>query len=180
MDLTNYVDVPSRFALALDKWPDLRVVESSPEVVTVGDQTFISVTMTVYRTPDDLIPARGCAWEPIPGKTSFTRGSEMMNASTSALGRAIGLMIPFGKMASSEEVRNRQTETGSQKPAGGSAIPRTVQSATDSSGDSPSIAQLRMIRALGHFDAMPTTKAAASTLITALKNKATSSDEGVF
>jgi len=114
MDLSNYVDVPSRFALALDKWPDLRVVESAPEVVTVGDQTFISVTMTVYRTPDYLIPARGCAWEPIPGKSSFTRGSEMMNASTSALGRAIGLMIPFGKMASMEEVRNRQPATGSQ------------------------------------------------------------------
>jgi hypothetical protein len=170
MDLSNYVDVPSRFALALDKWPDLRVVESPPEVVTVGDQTFISVTMTVYRTPDDLIPARGCAWEPIPGKSSFTRGSEMMNASTSALGRAIGLMMPFGKMASMEEVRNRQPDTRSQKPA----------ERTESSGDSPSDAQLRMIRALGHSDAMPTTKAAASTLITALKNKATSSDEGAF
>ena len=170
MDLSNYVDVPSRFALALDKWPDLRVVESPPEVVTVGDQTFISVTMTVYRTPDDLIPARGCAWEPIPGKSSFTRGSEMMNASTSALGRAIGLMMPFGKMASMEEVRNRQPETRSQKPA----------ERTESSGDSPSDAQLRMIRALGHSDAMPTTKAAASTLITALKNKVTASDEGAF
>ena len=170
MDLSNYVDVPSRFALALDKWPDLRVVESPPEVVTVGDQTFISVTMTVYRTPDDLIPARGCAWEPIPGKSSFTRGSEMMNASTSALGRAIGLMMPFGKMASMEEVRNRQPETRSQKPA----------ERTESSGDSPSPAQLRMIRALGHSDAMPTTKAAASTLITALKNKVTASDEGAF
>ena len=170
MDLSNYVDVPSRFALALDKWPDLRVVESPPEVVTVGDQTFISVTMTVYRTPDDLIPARGCAWEPIPGKSSFTRGSEMMNASTSALGRCIGLMMPFGKMASMEEVRNRQPETRTQKPA----------ERTESSGDSPSDAQLRMIRALGHSDAMPTTKAAASTLITALKNKATSSDEGAF
>ena len=170
MDLSNYVDVPSRFALALDKWPDLRVVESPPEVVTVGDQTFISVTMTVYRTPDDLIPARGCAWEPIPGKSSFTRGSEMMNASTSALGRAIGLMMPFGKMASMEEVRNRQPETSTQKPA----------ERTESSGDSPSDAQLRMIRALGHSDAMPTTKAAASTLITALKNKVTASDEGAF
>ena len=170
MDLSNYVDVPSRFALALDKWPDLRVVESPPEVVTVGDQTFISVTMTVYRTPDDLIPARGCAWEPIPGKSSFTRGSEMMNASTSALGRCIGLMMPFGKMASMEEVRNRQPETRTQKPA----------ERTESSGDSPSDAQLRMIRALGHSDAMPTTKAAASTLITALKNKVTASDEGAF
>lgn len=180
MDLSNYVDVPSRFALALDKWPDLRVVESAPEVVIVGDQTFISVTMTVYRTLDDLLPARGCAWEPIPGKSSFTRGSEMMNASTSALGRAIGLMIPFGKMASMEEVRNRQPETRTQKSAGGSAIPKTTQSASADTGDSPSPAQLRMIRALGHSDVMPTTKAAASTLITALKNKVTASDEGAF
>lgn len=69
---------------------------------------------------------------------------------------------------------------GSQKPAGGSAITRTTQSATSSSGDSPSDAQLRMIRALGHSDAMPTTKAAASTLITALKNKVTASDEPLF
>ena len=173
MDLSNYVDVPSRFALALDKWPDLRVVESPPEVVTVGDQTFISVTMTVYRTPDDLIPARGCAWEPIPGKSSFTRGSEMMNASTSALGRCIGLMMPFGKMASMEEVRNRQPDTGTQKPAN-----RTES--IDHLPSLPTDAQLRMIRALGHSDAMPTTKAAASTLITALKNKVTASDEGAF
>ena len=94
----------------------------------------------------------------------------MMNASTSALGRCIGLMMPFGKMSSMEEVRNRQPETRSQKPA----------ERTESSGDSPSDAQLRMIRALGHSDAMPTTKAAASTLITALKNKATASEEGPF
>ena len=170
MDLSNYVDVPSRFALALDKWPDLRVVESPPEVVTVGDQTFISVTMTIYRSSEDWKGTSGCAWEIIPGKSSFTRGSEMMNASTSALGRAIGLMMPFGKMASLEEVRNRQPDTRTQKPA----------ERTESSGDSPSDAQLRMIRALGHSDAMPTTKAAASTLITALKNKVTASDEGAF
>ena len=180
MDLSNYVDVPSRFALALDKWPDLRVVESPPEVVTVGDQTFISVTMTVYRTPDDLIPARGCAWEPIPGKSSFTRGSEMMNASTSALGRAIGLMMPFGKMASMEEVRNRQPDTGSQKPAGASQHRKIESSTSEPIIDKASDAQLRMIHALGHRGEMPTTKTAASTLITALKNKVTASDEGAF
>jgi len=69
---------------------------------------------------------------------------------------------------------------GTQKPAGAPQTSRTIQSATSSSGDSPSDAQLRMIRALGHSDAMPTTKAAASTLITALKNKVTASDEGPF
>ena len=69
---------------------------------------------------------------------------------------------------------------GTQKPAGAPQSSRTIQSASSSSGDSPSDAQLRMIRALGHSDAMPTTKAAASTLITALKNKVTASDEGAF
>ena len=69
---------------------------------------------------------------------------------------------------------------GTQKPAGAPQTQRTTESATSSSGDSPSDAQLRMVRALGHSDAMPTTKAAASTLITALKNKQTSSDEGPF
>ena len=69
---------------------------------------------------------------------------------------------------------------GTQKPAGALQTSKTTQSATSSSGDSPSDAQLRMIRALGHSDAMPTTKAAASTLITALKNKVTASDEGAF
>jgi hypothetical protein len=34
----------------------------------------------------------------------------MMNCSTSALGRCLGMMIPFGKMASFEEVQNRQDE----------------------------------------------------------------------
>ena len=97
----------------------------------------------------------------------------MMNASTSALGRCIGLMMPFGKMASMEEVRNRQPETRTQK-----TIERTES--IDHLPSLPTDAQLRMIRALGHSDAMPTTKAAASTLITALKNKATTSDEGAF
>ena len=69
---------------------------------------------------------------------------------------------------------------GTQKPAGAPQTSKTTQSDSSSSGDSPSDAQLRMIRALGHSDAMPTTKAAASTLITALKNKATSSDEPLF
>jgi hypothetical protein len=35
----------------------------------------------------------------------------MMNCSTSALGRCLGMMIPFGKMASFEEVQNRQTNS---------------------------------------------------------------------
>ena len=111
MDLKDYVDVPTRFRLALDKWPDLRVVETPAEVVTIGDRTFISVTVKVYRDLLDLLPCVATAWEPFPGQNSFVRNSEMMNCSTSALGRCLGMMIPFGKMASFEEVQNRQNDT---------------------------------------------------------------------
>jgi hypothetical protein len=110
MNLGDYVDVPTRFRLALDKWPDLRVVETPAEVITIGDRTFISVTVKVYRDLLDLLPCVATAWEPFPGTTPYVRNSEMMNCSTSALGRCLGMMIPFGKMASFEEVQNRQDE----------------------------------------------------------------------
>jgi hypothetical protein len=114
MNLGDYVDVPTRFRLALDKWPDLRVVETPAEVVQIGDRTFISVTVKVYRDLLDLLPCVATAWEPFPGTTPYVRNSEMMNCSTSALGRALGMMIPFGKMASFEEVQNRQNDTPTQ------------------------------------------------------------------
>ena len=116
MDLKDYVDVPTRFRLALDKWPELRVVEEPAKVILIGDKTFISVTMTVYRDPSDVLPCVATCWEPFPGRTPFTSNSEAMNCSTSALGRALGMMIPFGKMASFEEVQNRQNDTPTAIP----------------------------------------------------------------
>jgi hypothetical protein len=53
MDLSNYVDVPTRFAMALERWPELRIVENRPEIITIGDKVFISVTVQAWRTPDD-------------------------------------------------------------------------------------------------------------------------------
>jgi len=111
MDLSNYVDVPTRFAAALERWPELRIMENRPEIVTIDGKTFISVTMQAWRTPDDPIPCQATCYEPFPGKTSFTRDSEQMNASTSALGRVLGLMMSFGKLASFAEVCNRHSET---------------------------------------------------------------------
>ena len=151
MNLSEYVDVPTRFAALLAKWPDLRIKEHRPEIVTIGDKTFISVTMQAWRTPDDPIPCQATCFEPYPGKTPFTRDSEQMNASTSCLGRLAGLMMSFPKMASLEEVQNRQTEDQPKVSEG------------------PSEAQLRLLRALGHTDTPPATKRAASTLIESLK-----------
>jgi len=153
MDLSNYVDVPTRFAALLAKWPELRIKEHRPEIITVGDKTFISVTMQAWRTPDDPLPCQATCYEPFPGKTSFTRDSEQMNASTSCLGRLAGLMMSFPKMASLEEVVNRQTET---KPA---------------KAWEASEGQRRLLRALGYAGEVPSGRVAFESLVADLKAK---------
>jgi hypothetical protein len=177
MDLSNYVDVPTRFAMALERWPELRIVENRPEIITIGDKVFIAVTVQAWRTPDDQIPAQNTAWEIFPGATPFTRGSEMMNASTSALGRVLGFMMSFGpKMASAEEVRNRQSDTvapatllkqpddlhhmGRKAPAN----PRT-QALGANASNAPSEAQLKYLRGLNYEGPAPETRAECTALI---------------
>ena len=153
MNLGDYVDVPTRFRLALEKWPELRVVEEPAKVVAIGDKTFIAVTMTVYRDPLDPLPCVATCWEIFPGRTPFTANSEAMNCSTSALGRALGMMIPFGKMASFEEVQNRQNDTPTVSPSRG-----TQTKATPADGDKPwpvSKSQLQNLSAIGYTGPVP-------------------------
>ncbi len=149
----GYVDVPTRFAALLAKWPELRIKEHRPEIVTIGDKTFISVTMQAWRTPDDPQPCQATCFEPFPGKTSFTRDSEQMNASTSCLGRLAGLMMSFPKMASLEEVVNRQTELKPSKPWMASE------------------GQRRLLKALGYAGEVPDGRLAFETLVADLKAK---------
>lgn len=171
MDLSNYVDVPTRFAAALERWPELRIMENRPEIITIGDKVFISVTMQAWRTPDDQIPAQATCFEPFPGKTSFTRDSEQMNASTSALGRVLGLMMSFGpKMASAEEVRNRQETHAPAVLVRQPEKPRTASLGANSS-NAPTPAQMNLLRALDHQGPAPETKGEASRLIEELKGK---------
>lgn len=111
MDLQGYIEVPQRLRMMFDRFPELRLVETPPEVVTIGDRTFIAVTVTAWRSPDDPVPAVATCWEPFPGKTPYTKDSEMMNAATSALGRVANLLMPIGtKLASTEEVLNRRAD----------------------------------------------------------------------
>jgi len=165
MDLSNYVDVPTRFAAALQRWPELRIKEHRPEVITIGDKVFISVTMQAWRTPDDQIPAQATAWEPIPGLTPFTRNSEMMNASTSSLGRVLGLMLSFGpKMASAEEVRNRQETNAPAVLVRQPQNPRTM-SLGQIANNAPSEAQMKYLRGLNYEGPAPETRAECTALI---------------
>ena len=170
MDLSNYVDVPTRFAMALERWPELRIVENRPEIITVGDKTFVSVTVQAWRTPEDPINCQATAWEITPGLTPFTRNSEMMNCSTSALGRVLGFMMSFGpKMASAEEVRNRQHET--HAPAVLVRQPEKPRTATlgANASNAPSEAQLKFLRGLNYEGPVPETRNDASALIKRLQ-----------
>ena len=167
MNLGDYVDVPTRFRLALDKWPDLRVVETPAEVVTIGDRTFISVTVKVYRDLLDLLPCVATAWEPFPGTTPYVRNSEMMNCSTSALGRALGMMIPFGKMASFEEVQNRQNDT----PAAAPRAPKIIVDMPSKEVWPVSKKQLQELSELGYGGAVPANWNEANAIIKRMQVK---------
>ena len=111
-DSNGYIDCRTRLVAALKDWPDLRVVEETPEIVKIGERHFIQATVTLFRTVDDALPVRAYNFEPFPGKTNFTRDSEQQNSSTSALARALGYM-GYGierSIASFDEVRNRQPD----------------------------------------------------------------------
>jgi len=109
-NLGDYVDVPTRLAEALKRWPNLRIQETKPIIVVVDNQQYVEISCTVWRDETDLLPMIAYCWEPIPGRTPYTKGSEMMNASTSCLGRALGFLgMGINKsIASRNEVQARQ------------------------------------------------------------------------
>lgn len=112
MNLDDYVPVAERIAAFIDRYPDgslqpLNLAEPYT-VIGTGETKWIVYTAAAYRTPDDIRPGVGIAWEPVPGRTPYTKGSELMVAETSAWGRAIvalGIGANRG-IASREEVRN--------------------------------------------------------------------------
>ena len=169
MNLDNYVDVPTRLKLALEKWPDLRVAELDHEIIEVDGKPFLVCRVTVWRSVDDPRPAVGSAWEPLPGKTPYTKDSEWMVGFTSALGRALGYMGigVTSSIASRNEVEARQYDD------------RPTTMSPRSSAEPPSDKQMRMLKALGST-ARPATKREASELIDKLKTGAINPNEDPF
>jgi hypothetical protein len=161
MNLDNYVDVPTRLKLALERWPDLRVQEMGYRLEQFADQPVLVCEVRVYRTVDDPYPSVATAAEPLPGKTPYTRDSELMVGFTSALGRALGYM-GIG-LTSSIASRNEVEARTYNKPT--TMSPRSAE-------EPASDKQLRMLKALGST-ARPATKREASELIDVLKRGAT-------
>lgn len=110
----GYVDVAARIAEFYAKHPDGSLQMDPPEWVEVEGQRFIMARAYAYRSPDDVRPGIGSAWEAVPGRTPYTRGSELMNLETSCWGRAIaalGIATRQG-VATAQEVeaaRDRQS-----------------------------------------------------------------------
>ena len=72
--------------------------------------TRVIVEASIYRTADDIRPCVDSSYLNIPGSTPYTKGSELENASTSAVGRALAYMGYEVKksIASQEEVSMKQ------------------------------------------------------------------------
>lgn len=113
----GYIDVATRIAEFRAKYPegslqpaDLAVPYRLEEI---GGKQRIVVVAAAYRTADDARPGIGMAYEEVPGRTQFTRDSELQNAETSAWGRAIVAALAADTkkgVASADEVRNRQAD----------------------------------------------------------------------
>ena len=122
--LENYVDVPQRIKLFYEKYPE-GSLQMDPELLfkEVGDQIIVIGRAFAFRHPGDENPGVGTAQEYLPGKTNFTRGSEIQNLETSCWGRAIGsLGIGIDKaIATREEVelaieRNKPEKIKMRRP----------------------------------------------------------------
>lgn len=104
---TDYVEVHQRMVTFFERFPEGSLVMDPPQVIEVAGQAYMIGQARAYRTPDDAAPGVGTAWEPVPGTTNFTRGSEPQNLETSCWGRAmaaLGIETKTG-IASAHEVR---------------------------------------------------------------------------
>lgn len=106
----GYVTVNERLKAALDRWPDLRVIELPFEIHEIAGETYLWTAVYVYPTPEETRPIRGSVLEPIRPERHPLHHSELMTGYTSALGRALGYLglgIDAG-IATSDEIAARQ------------------------------------------------------------------------
>ena len=85
----GYVTVNQRLLAALERFPDLRVVETPFQIPEIGGTTYLGTAVQVYPTPEHQ-PTDGSVLEPIRPDRHPLKHSELMTGYTSALGRALG------------------------------------------------------------------------------------------
>ena len=114
-ELGDYVEVKDRIKLFYELFGQGRLVTEEVTFPDVGDGTpRVMVKALAYRSDDDPHPGVGYSWIEVPGKTPYTKGSEVENAETSAWGRAIGSLgiLIDRSIASANEVENKRAPAG--------------------------------------------------------------------
>lgn len=107
-NLDDYKDVAERLEEFFAKHPEGSL---QAEMTYMSEPAGWLCIASAYRNPEDPRPGIGHAFEPVPGKTPYTRDSECQNAETAAWGRAlVALGDKTKKIASRQEIRNRQPE----------------------------------------------------------------------
>ena len=117
-ELKDYREVPERIAEWYVRYEEGRIVCSILEAFT--DETKWTVRAEVYRSSDPAEPPAGVghSFLFVPGKTNFTRDSELENAETSAAGRALVMAgIPAKNVASENEIASKKSADVEPGPA---------------------------------------------------------------
>ena len=114
-NIEDYIEVKDRIEKLYQDYPNASI---QTEIIELTDKR-VTVKASVYTNPEDPIPTTGHSYMNIPGTTNFTRGSELENTETSAVGRAIALMGYEVKksIASRDEVASKQVEEGYEPAA---------------------------------------------------------------
>ena len=148
----DYIEVSERIQQFIEKYPQ-GSLQSEWEYVQRDGEQWLVVKSWAYRTADDQRPGIGHAWEPIPGRTPYTKGSELQNGETSSWGRAlaaIGIAVHKG-IASANEIRSARAHGDTDPVAAKTATMgsyRTPSGGHRQEGATPATAkQIGMLRA---------------------------------
>ena len=117
----GYVMVAERHAKFVEDHPNGVVVNHlDRHTYFEGGTGFVVMVSSVWKDRENYDAGKGPdgvghASMPIPGPTSFTRNSEVENAETSALGRALAMIgyHPKATMASEDEIAMKKGDAGS-------------------------------------------------------------------
>lgn len=119
----DYITVAERIVEFRDKHPEGSLQpwnRAQPYTIeTINGNPCFVVVAAAYRTDDDERPGIGMAYEPVPGSTPYTRGSELQNAETAAWGRAIIAVLAADAkrgIASREEVEQQRAREEQPQP----------------------------------------------------------------
>ena len=132
-ELNDYREVPERVTEWYERHPQGRIVPEIVERPEDGGGRW-TVKASVYRTddPDEQPAGVGHSFLSVPGKTPYTKDSELENAETSAVGRAlVNAGIPAKSIASTQEV---QAKRGAADQGRGSTAPARPARNTPSGG----------------------------------------------